>query len=103
MNQPGPESKDDRRILSGIMHVIKVGCRWKDCPAEYGPRKTVYNRFARWSEKGVWQKIFEAVVGSSAARHQVGDFLPFSKHFFGSPMRSYWVPLRSIAQATVNS
>jgi transposase len=40
MNQPGPERKDDRRILSGIMHVIKVGCRWKDCPPEYGPHKT---------------------------------------------------------------
>ena len=31
-NQPGPERKDDRRILSGIMHVQKVGCRWRDCP-----------------------------------------------------------------------
>jgi transposase len=71
MNQPGPECKDDRRILSGIMHVIKVGRRRKDCPPEYGPHKTVYNRFARWSEKGVWQKIFEAVVGSSAGPHQV--------------------------------
>jgi len=71
VNQPGPAHKDDRRILSGIMHVIKVGCRWKDCPSEYGPHKTVYNRFARWSEKGVWQKILEAVVGSSAAPHQV--------------------------------
>ena len=70
-NQPGPERKDDRRILSGIMHVMKVGCRWKDCPAEYGPHKTVYNRFARWSERGVWQKIFEAVAGPSAAPHQV--------------------------------
>jgi transposase len=40
-------------------------------PEEYGPHKTVYNRFARWSEKGVWHKIFEAVAGSSAAPHQV--------------------------------
>jgi transposase len=57
VNQPGPERKDDRRILSGIMHVLKSGCRWRDCPKEYGPHKTVYNRFSRWSEKGVWQKI----------------------------------------------
>ena len=39
-NQRGPERHDDRRILSGIMHVQKVGCRWKDCPSEYGPHKT---------------------------------------------------------------
>lgn len=62
VNQPGPERKDDRRILSGIMHVLKVGCRWEDCPKEYGPHKTIYNRFSRWSERGIWQKIFEAVA-----------------------------------------
>jgi len=61
-NQRGPERKDDRRILSGIVHVLKVGCRWQDCPSDYGPHKTVYNRFARWSERGIWQKIFEAVA-----------------------------------------
>ena len=61
-NQPGPERKDDRPILSGIMHVPKIGCRWQDCPKEYGPHKTIYNRFARWSERGIWQKIFECVA-----------------------------------------
>jgi transposase len=45
VNQPDPECKDDRRILSGIMCVIKVGC-----PPEFGPHMTFYNRFARWSE-----------------------------------------------------
>ena len=61
-NQPGPARKDDRRILSGIMHVLKIGCRWEDCPKEYGPPKTIYNRFARWSARGVWQEIFESVA-----------------------------------------
>lgn len=69
-NQRGPERKDDRRILSGIMHVQKVGCRWKDCPNEYGPHKTIYNRFARWSVRGIWQKIFAAVAASSDAPAQ---------------------------------
>ena len=53
-NQPGP---DDRRIWRGIMHVLKAECRWRDGPKEYGPHKTIYNRFSRWSEKGVWQKL----------------------------------------------
>jgi transposase len=51
-NQPRPGRNDDRRILSGIMHVLKAGCRRVDCPREYGPHKTIYNRFCRWSEKG---------------------------------------------------
>lgn len=70
-NQRGPERHDDRRILSGIMHVQKVGCRWKDCPGEYGPHKTIYNRFARWSARGIWQKIFGAVAAPSEAPVQV--------------------------------
>ncbi len=57
-NQPGPARDDDRWILSGIMHVQRSGCRWKDCPREYRPYKTIYNRFARWSKKGIWQKLF---------------------------------------------
>jgi mannitol 2-dehydrogenase len=70
-NQRGPERHDDRRILSGIMHVQKVGCRWKDCPPEYGPHKTIYNRFARWSERGIWQSIFAAVAAPSEGPGQV--------------------------------
>jgi len=71
INQPGPQRHDDRRILSGIMHVQKVGCRWKDCPPEYGPHKTIYNRFARWSERGVWQAIFAAVAAPPEPPGQV--------------------------------
>src|ERR1700722_4503939 len=63
--------KDDRRILSGIMHVLKIGCRWEDCPEDYGPHKTIYNRFARWSERGVWQKIFECVATPADPPEQV--------------------------------
>jgi len=48
-NQPGARRVDDRRVISGILHVLKTGCRWKDCPAEYGPPTTIYNRFNRWS------------------------------------------------------
>ena len=70
-NQPGPERHDDRRILSGIMHVLKVGCRWKDSPPQYGPHKTIYNRFARWSERGIWQNIFTATATAGAPPKQV--------------------------------
>lgn len=70
-NLPGPARSDDRRILSGIMHVLKSGCRWCDCPPEYGPAKTVYNRFRRWSDRGYWQKLFEAVTGAAQVPERV--------------------------------
>ncbi len=56
---------DDRRVLSGIIHVIRNGLRWRDAPAEYGPHKTLYNRFIRWSRLGVFDRIFEGLAGSA--------------------------------------
>jgi transposase len=42
---------DDRRVISGIIHVLKSGCRWCDCPEVYGPHTTIYNRFVRWTRR----------------------------------------------------
>jgi transposase len=49
---------DDRRVISAIIFVIRNGLRWRDAPNEYGPHKTIYNRFVRWSRLGVFSKIF---------------------------------------------
>jgi transposase len=61
-NQPGARRVDDRRVISGILHVLRSGCPWRDCPAEYGPYTTVYNRFHRWSRRGIWQRLLAALV-----------------------------------------
>jgi transposase len=60
--KPGKPRVDDRRVVSGILHVLKTGCRWRDVPAEYGPPTTLYNRYNRWSRRGVWQRLFERVA-----------------------------------------
>ena len=54
----GKDRVDDRRVISGILHVLKSGCRWCDCPPEYGPPTTIYNRFVRWARRGVWERLF---------------------------------------------
>lgn len=56
---------DDRRVLSGIIFVIKGGLRWRDAPPGYGPHKTLYNRFVRWSRMGVFSQIFAALAGEA--------------------------------------
>ena len=61
-NQPGARRVDDRRVISGIIHVLRSGCRWRDCPAEYGPYTTVYNRFHRWSRRRIWQRLLAALI-----------------------------------------
>jgi len=53
---------DDRRVVSGIIHVIRNGLRWRDAPEVYGPHKTLYNRFIRWSRMGVFNRIFASLT-----------------------------------------
>jgi len=58
----GVKRVDDQRVISGIIHVIRNGMRWRDAPSDYGPHKTLYNRFVRWSRLGVFNRIFEALA-----------------------------------------
>ncbi|NPU26848.1 IS5 family transposase [Bradyrhizobium sp. LMG 8443] len=62
---------DDRRVISGIIHVVKSGGRWVDAPACYGPRKTLYNRFVRWAAKGVWQELFVTLAAAGGPPAEV--------------------------------
>jgi transposase len=59
----GKARVDDRRVISGIVQVPKSGCRGCDCPPEYGPPTTIYNRFVRWAERGIWENLFLALAG----------------------------------------
>ena len=58
----GPDRKDDRMVLNGIFYILRTGAPWRDLPERYGPRTTVYNRYVRWGERGVWQGIFESLA-----------------------------------------
>jgi transposase len=60
----GKPRVDDRRVISGIVHVLKSGGRWVDAPEAYGPHKTLYNRFVRWAAKGVWVDVFHALAAA---------------------------------------
>lgn len=66
MVHTGPERQDDRRIISGILHRLREGCRWRALPDEYGPYTTVFNRYNRWSKRGLWQRIFVTLVETGA-------------------------------------
>lgn len=67
----GKARVDDRRVISGIVHVLKSGGRWIDAPPGYGPRKTLYNRYVRWAAKGVWVRLFEALAQADGPPAQV--------------------------------
>ena len=61
----------DRLVISGIIGILQSGGRWIDGSIEYGPRKTLYNRFVGWSAKGVWQELFETLAAVGGPRAEV--------------------------------
>jgi transposase len=62
----GKPRVDDRRVLSGIVFVNRNGLRWRDAPAAYGPPKTLYNRWKRWGEAGVFTRMMEGLATADA-------------------------------------
>ena len=62
---------DDRKVISGIIFVIRNGLRWRDAPKDYGPHKTIYNRFIRWSRLGVFNRIFAALAAKGGKPDQL--------------------------------
>jgi transposase len=98
-NQSGAHRVDDRRVISGIIHVLKVGCRWQDCPALYGPPTTVYNRFRRWTMKGVWRRLFAALVEVSPDDVQMIDSTSAKAHRSAGGGKGGPKSRRSVARA----
>src|SRR5277367_2057195 len=56
---------DDRKIMNAIFYVLRTGMPWRDLPERYGPYTTAYNRFNRWSRRGIWKKIFDRLASQS--------------------------------------
>ncbi|MFZ0693640.1 MAG: IS5 family transposase [Alphaproteobacteria bacterium] len=56
---------DDRKIMNAIFYVLRTGMPWRDLPERYGPYTTAYNRFNRWSRRGIWKRIFDRLAAKS--------------------------------------
>ena len=56
---------NDRRIMNAIFYVLRTGMPWRDLPERYGPYTTAYNRFNRWSRRGIWKRIFDTLAAKS--------------------------------------
>jgi transposase len=67
----GKPSVDDRRVLSGIIFINRNGLRWRDAPKEDGPHKTLYNRWKRWSDKGIFAKMMMGLAAEHSEKNTV--------------------------------
>ena len=73
----GRPNDDHRRIVNGILWVLRTGAPWRDLPERYGPVGTVASRFYRWREAGVWDRVLAALQAAADARGEVDWSLPF--------------------------
>ena len=80
--QTGRPALDHRRILNGILWMLRTGAPWRDLPERYGPWRTVASRFYRWQRAGVWSRLLAAVQAQADAHGQ----LHWDVHFIDGTM-----------------
>ena len=74
----GVPRADDRKIISGIIFIIRNSLRWRDAPKDYGIAKTIYNPFIHWSKLGVFVLIFSELVRRAGTPDQIMQILGFT-------------------------
>ena len=57
----GSSGRDNRMFVEAVLWIVRTGSPWRDLPEHFGGWNSVFRRFSRWSQKGVWQRIFEAL------------------------------------------
>jgi transposase len=96
---------DDRKIMNAIFYVLRTGMPWRDMPARYGPYTTAYNRFNRWSRRGIWKRVFDQLASKSRDSLYLIDSTIVKAHRAASgAKRTYGPPRRQVAfDAGMNS
>ncbi len=56
---PERPASDSRRVVNGILYLIRTGCQWRMIPHSYGPRETLYGYLSEWSRQGIWKKVMD--------------------------------------------
>ena len=62
---------DHRKVINGILWILRTGAPWRDLPQRYGPHQTCYDRFVRWRRSGLWKRVLQAVQGKADAAGEV--------------------------------
>ena len=75
---------DDRRVINGILWVLRSGAPWRDLPDRYGPYTTCYNRFVRWRRARVWDRIMDRLSAAHDASVQMIDTSVVRVHQHGA-------------------
>lgn len=82
----GKPNRDHRPIVNGMLWRLRTGAPWRDLPERYGPWQTVYSRFRRWRQAGIWDRV----LAELQAEGDAAGALDWSLHFVdGSTVRAH--------------
>ena len=67
----GRSYKDHRRVINGILWVLRTGAPWRDLPERYGPWQTCFDRFVRWKRDGTWLRVLQSLQAQEDAEAKI--------------------------------
>lgn len=100
-DQRGSTGRDNRMFVEGVLWIVRTGSPWRDLPEAFGEWNSVFRRFSRWSRKGVWQRIFEAMSDDPDFEYLIIDSTIVRAHQHASGPKGGLKIRRSDARAAV--
>jgi len=79
-DQRGSTGRDNRLFVEGVLWIVRTGSPWRDLPDVFGDWNSVYRRFSRWSRKGVWWRVFEAMSDDPDFEYLIVDSTVIRAH-----------------------
>ena len=101
-DQKGSTGRDNRMFVEGVLWIVRTGSPWRDLPEVFGEWNSVFRRFSRWSRKGVWRRIFEAMSDDPDFEYLIVDSTIVRAHQHASGAKKGGLKIRpSAARAAV--
>ena len=82
-DQRGSTGRDNRMFVEAVLWIVRTGAPWRDLPEIFGNWNSIFRRFSRWSEKGVWERIFLGVSDDPDFEYLIVDSTIIRVHQHG--------------------
>jgi putative transposase len=93
-DQKGSTGRDNRMFVEGVLWIVRTGSPWRDLPEAFGEWNSVFRRFSRWSQKGVWLRIFEAMADDPDFEYLIVDSTIIRAHQHASGAKKGGLKIR---------
>ena len=98
-DQKGSTGRDNRMFVEGVLWIVRTGSPWRDLPETFGDWNSVFRRFSRWSIKGVWYRIFEAMSDDPDFEYLIVDSTIVRAHQHAAGAKKGGLKIRRIGRS----